>query len=135
MRRPERQRKEYRTWQQCENRCIAAGSRLSYTLQDGQKGNPGLGDSGAGAVNVIYGGPAGLAAPGNQIWHQDSDGIVGGAESFDRFGEALAAGDFNNDGFKDLAIGVPRARIFNLMFYIPTFQRPSASLFIGARAR
>ena len=41
MRRPERQRKEYRTWQQCENRCIAAGSRLSYTLQDGQKGNPG----------------------------------------------------------------------------------------------
>ena len=26
-------------------------------------------------------------------------------------------------------------RIFNLMFYIPTFQRPSASLFIGARAR
>ena len=27
------------------------------------------------------------------------------------------------------------ARIFNLMFYIPTFQRPSASLFIGARAR
>ena len=45
MRRPERQRKEYRTWQQCENRCIAAGSRLSYTLQDGQKGNPGLKDS------------------------------------------------------------------------------------------
>ena len=41
MRRPERQRKEYRTWQQCENRCIAAGSRLSYTLQDGPKGNPG----------------------------------------------------------------------------------------------
>ena len=28
-----------------------------------------------------------------------------------------------------------RPRIFNLMFYIPTFQRPSASLFIGARAR
>ena len=26
-------------------------------------------------------------------------------------------------------------RIFNLMFYIPTFQRPSASLFIGARTR
>ena len=27
------------------------------------------------------------------------------------------------------------ARIFNLMFDIPIFQRPSASLFIGARAR
>ena len=32
-------------------------------------------------------------------------------------------------------IGYFSARIFNLMFYIPTFQRPSASLFIGARAR
>ena len=32
-----------------------------------------------------------------------------------------------------LAVLLPR--IFNLMFYIPTFQRPSASLFIGARAR
>ena len=28
-----------------------------------------------------------------------------------------------------------QARIFNLMFDIPTFQRLSASLFIGARAR
>ena len=32
-------------------------------------------------------------------------------------------------------IGLLYTRIFNLMFYIPTFQRPSASLFIGARAR
>ena len=64
------------------------------------------GEGDAGAVNVIYGGPAGLAAPGNQIWHQDSDGIAGQAEERDNFGEALAAGDFNNDGFEDLAIGV-----------------------------
>ena len=34
-------------------------------------------DDFAGAVNVIYGGPAGLAAPGNQIWHQDIEGIAG----------------------------------------------------------
>ena len=65
-------------------------------------------DSLAGAVNVIYGGPDGLTALGNQIWHQDSNGIAGGAESFDDFGDALAAADFNNDGFEDLAIGVPR---------------------------
>ena len=38
---PSWQRKEYRTWQRCQNRCIAAGSRLSYPFQDGQKGNPG----------------------------------------------------------------------------------------------
>ena len=61
----------------------------------------------AGAVNVIYGGPGGLAAPGNQIWHQDRFSIDGEAEADDSFGEALATGDFNNDGFEDLAIGVP----------------------------
>ena len=65
------------------------------------------GEDDAGAVNVIYGSPAGLAAPGNQIWHQDSDGIAGEAEGLDDFGSALAAGDFNDDGFEDLAIGVP----------------------------
>ena len=65
------------------------------------------GNRSAGAVNVIYGGPAGLEAAGNQIWHQDSDGIAGGAEDADLFGDALAAGDFNNDGVEDLAIGVP----------------------------
>ncbi len=65
-----------------------------------------FGDPGAGAVNVIYGGPDGLATHGNQIWHQDSDGIAGGAENLDFFGFALAAGDFNDDGFEDLAIGV-----------------------------
>ena len=61
----------------------------------------------AGEVNVIYGGPDGLAAPGNQIWNQDSNGIVGRAEVDDFFGFALVAGDFNDDGLEDLAIGVP----------------------------
>ncbi len=49
-----------------------------------------------------------LTSEGNQIWHQDSDGIAGRAELRDNFGDALAAGDFNNDGFEDLAIGVAR---------------------------
>ena len=74
-----------------------------------------LGEPGAGAVNVIYGGPDGLAALGNQIWHQDSDGIAGGAENLDFFGFALATGDFNNDGFEDLAIGVPNEDIGGIL--------------------
>ena len=59
----------------------------------------------AGAVNVLRGSGAGLTAAGDQIWHQDSAGILDVAESGDAFGSALAVGDFNNDGFDDLAVG------------------------------
>jgi hypothetical protein len=69
----------------------------------------------AGAVNVIYGSSDGLSAvrlaPGNgradQIWTQDSSSIEDSAEEADFFGSALATGDFNKDGFYDLAIGAP----------------------------
>lgn len=64
-------------------------------------------DVDAGAVNVIYGTSSGLSSSGDQIWHQDSDGIDWRAEDGDKFGSALAAGDFNGDGIVDLAIGVP----------------------------
>jgi hypothetical protein len=61
----------------------------------------------AGAVNVIYGSTAGLSSAADQIWHQDSPNIEGGAEVADFFGFVLTTGDFNNDGKGDLAIGVP----------------------------
>jgi hypothetical protein len=54
----------------------------------------------AGSVLVVHGSASGL-------WHQDVSGVVGSAEDGDRFGEALAAGDFDGDGFADLAVGVP----------------------------
>ncbi len=61
----------------------------------------------AGAVNVIYGGGAGLAAAGNQLWHQDSPGIANQAQKGDRFGMSLSTGDFDGDGFSDLAVAAP----------------------------
>jgi disulfide bond formation protein DsbB len=67
--------------------------------------------SNAGAVNVIYGSATGLAADGNQIWTQNSPGILDVAEPFDNFGSALTIGDFNNDGYSDLAVGAPREAI------------------------
>jgi hypothetical protein len=62
----------------------------------------------AGSVNVLYGSKTGLTNKNNQLWHQDSSSsMLGEVESSDYFGSALAAGDFNNDGKDDLAVGVP----------------------------
>ena len=61
----------------------------------------------AGAVHVLYGSAAGLAADGNQFWHQNAGTIEDSCEPFDYFGDGLCSGDFNADGFADLAIGVP----------------------------
>lgn len=65
------------------------------------------GESNAGAVHVIYGARIGLRASGDEFWHQNSTGVRGEAESDGQFGSALAAGDFDGDGFDDLAIGAP----------------------------
>jgi hypothetical protein len=38
---------------------------------------------------------------------QDSAAVGGAAEEGDAFGRSLAVGDFNQDGFADLAVGAP----------------------------
>jgi hypothetical protein len=60
-----------------------------------------------GAVNIIYGTPLGLDSAGRQFWNQDKDGITGVGEDYDWYGTALATGDYNNDGYDDLAIAIP----------------------------
>jgi FG-GAP repeat len=67
----------------------------------------------SGAVNVLYGTPAGLSAAGNQFWTRDSDGIIGEERQDAEFGRALATGDFNRDGFADLAVGIPSHDVDN----------------------
>ena len=97
-----------------------AGDQFGFSLVTGDFNGDGFDDLGvavagensgstenSGAVNVIYGTPNGLASIQNQLWQQSSAGIEGDVEESDFFGFSLAAGDFNNDGFEDLAISAP----------------------------
>jgi hypothetical protein len=59
--------------------------------------------SDAGAVTVLYGTASGLSGNDSQLFTQ-----AGGAiETQDFFGSKLASGDFNHDGFAELAAGAP----------------------------
>ncbi|GAA3166627.1 FG-GAP-like repeat-containing protein [Nonomuraea roseoviolacea] len=62
-------------------------------------------DYGDGAVHVIYGGRSGLRGARSEMWTQRL--LKGEPRYYDRFGAALAAGDFNGDGDDELAVGVP----------------------------
>jgi hypothetical protein len=61
----------------------------------------------AGNVTVLRGASAGLTATGAVAFSQDSASIPGAAEAFDRFSESLTFGDFNGDGYADLAVSAP----------------------------
>jgi len=61
----------------------------------------------AGAVNVFYGASSGFGNSSLLIRPGLPELPSVGVEANDQFGTALAAGDFDDDGFDDLAVGVP----------------------------
>lgn len=98
------------------------------------------GATAAGAVHVIYGlAGTGLVSTGNQVWNQDSSGIQDFAEDFDGFGASLAAGNFDDDEFDDLAIGVPnesvsgvsQAGAFHILFGSATGLKSAGNQFVN----
>jgi len=60
----------------------------------------------AGAVQVLYGSAAGFDGT-NQFLTKNTPGVPGVPHAGDQLGLAGGIGDFNGDGFADLAIGVP----------------------------
>ncbi len=65
-----------------------------------------------GAVHVLYSEAIGVTAA-RDVLFKDIDPVTGQSdrELGDEFGSVLAAGDWNGDGFDDLAIGIPREDI------------------------
>ncbi len=116
-----------RLWHQDSNQIrnkAEADDRFGETLATGDFNRDGYADlavgvpgesfgsiTEAGAVNVLYGSSSGLRGAGNQFWRQGDTGVLDGTEPGDQFGAALAAGDFDGDGFDDLAVGVPGEKV------------------------
>lgn len=101
---------------------IEADDEFGYALTAGQLGNglradlavsiiredagSGEGKGSVGAAQILFGTQNGLSSAGNELWHQDVEGIKDNAESNDRFGGTLASGNFGAGPIGDLAIGV-----------------------------
>jgi hypothetical protein len=60
----------------------------------------------SGVIQLIYGEEgSGLATDTNEYFGQTF--TTGSTENYDQFGKSVAVGDFNRDGFYDIAVGVP----------------------------
>jgi hypothetical protein len=64
-----------------------------------------------GSVSILYGSATGLTGTGSQLWNQNVSSMQDISDPNDHFGWALAAGDFNGDGFDELAVGVPNESV------------------------
>jgi len=60
-----------------------------------------------GVVHVFYGSSTGLRTDDSVTFRAGFGGVLGTESAGDRFGWSLAAGDFDDDDFDDLAIGAP----------------------------
>jgi hypothetical protein len=96
------------------------GDGFGSSLRTGKLNGDGIGDLAignpgedvltlvdAGEISVLFGSASGPNATGDQVFNQNSDGILGTAEAGDALGTSLKAGNFQGDSFFDVAVGVP----------------------------
>ncbi|MFE2377712.1 FG-GAP and VCBS repeat-containing protein [Streptomyces sp. NPDC059398] len=60
-----------------------------------------------GMIMYIPGGASGPQGTKAKAFSQDSPGVPGASEEYDKFGAAVSVGDTNGDGYGDIAVGLP----------------------------
>ncbi|HEV8578387.1 MAG TPA: hypothetical protein VGX68_04835 [Thermoanaerobaculia bacterium] len=93
-------------------------------------GVPGENDGGGG-IQVIFGSLSGLTTTGNNLWTQDDPGVPDTNETGDHLSVGLAVGDFNGDGYDDIAAG---ARYEDLDLSGTVSNAGAVTLFFGSSA-
>ncbi|MEV7404517.1 esterase [Streptomyces sp. NPDC091267] len=91
-------------WQQ--RNCDFDGNGFDDVLI-GAPGATVSGATGAGYVTVQYSSSSGLSTTKKSVLHQNTSGVPGGAESGDGFGQSVASGDLDDDGYDDVIVGIP----------------------------
>lgn len=101
---------------------VASGAKFGAAVAIADFNKDGYADIAVGAPGDVVGG---VAAGSVSIFPGSANGIGGGirltqsnvsgmgSEAGDQFGAALAAGDFNKDGYADLAVGMPGEKLGN----------------------
>ena len=93
---------------------LAAGNFSGGPSAEVAVGVPGQavgGRAGAGQVTVLPGSLASTTASGSFALDQDTTDVLDAAEAGDRFGAALAIGDFGGSSQGDLAVGTPNESV------------------------